>query len=110
MPWLTPSDQGMIELAYAAAREIDEAEARAAEYGMLRDLIDPEDEATWKRLERLEAHCNVTKVVGWLGPQIQGYLSQLGGSPAARKAIEQTKAKTSGRLEELQRGLNGAVR
>lgn len=94
MGWTTPADEAMCAVALRLAREIDEAEQRAAEFDDLSGL-DDED-----RLKRLEAMCNVTKVVGWLGPQLQGVLRDLGGAPGSRKNIT-TAAPVGGRLAQL---------
>jgi hypothetical protein len=44
--------------------------------------------------------CDVTKTVGWLGPQLQGVLRDLGGTPAARAAMKKDKPVGS-RLAQL---------
>jgi hypothetical protein len=44
--------------------------------------------------------CEVTKTVGWLGPQLQGVLRDLGGTPAARALMCKDKPVGS-RLEQL---------
>ena len=44
--------------------------------------------------------CEVTKTVGWLGPQLQGVLRDLGGAPAARAAMKKDKPVGS-RLAQL---------
>jgi len=87
MDWLTDSDKVLVDLALNAARQIEEAEERRAALDALFRDIEPGDVSTYKRLQKLEAMCDVTKTVGWLGPQIQGYLRDLGGTPAARKAM-----------------------
>ena len=53
-----------------------------------------------KRLQKLEAMCDAAKVIGWLGPQLQGVLRDLGGAPAARKALGADQP-VGGRLAEL---------
>jgi hypothetical protein len=44
--------------------------------------------------------CDVAKLVGWLGPQLQGVLRDLGGTPAARKAMQHDKP-IGGRLAQI---------
>jgi hypothetical protein len=99
MDWLKPSDQAMRALALRQAEEIERAVARAEELAELRrDLA--ADEAAYRRLQKLEAMCDVTKTVGWLGPQLQGVLRDLGGAPAARAAMKADKP-VGGRLAQL---------
>lgn len=105
MDWLTPTDQAMKTLALRQAEEIEKAIDRAEQLDDLRrDLAG--DESTFKRLKALEAMCDVTKTVGWLGPQLQGVLRDLGGTPAARKAMKTDKP-IGGRLAELRAGASG---
>ncbi|MGP4092945.1 terminase small subunit [Nonomuraea sp. KM90] len=99
MDWLTPTDQAMKTLALRQAEEIEKAIDRAEQLDELRrDLSD--DMSALKRLKALEAMCDVTKTVGWLGPQLQGVLRDLGGTPAARKAMKEDKPVGS-RLAQL---------
>lgn len=99
MDWLTPADAAMKALALRQAEEIEKALDRADELGQLRrDLAG--DESAYKRLQKLEAMCDVTKTVGWLGPQLQGVLRDLGGAPAARKQLKADKP-IGGRLAQL---------
>lgn len=99
MDWLATSDGGMKALAQRQAEEIEKAIDRAEELNELRrDLAG--DESAYKRLQKLEAMCDVTKTVGWLGPQLQGVLRDLGGTPAARKAMGTDKP-IGGRLAAL---------
>jgi hypothetical protein len=99
MDWLKPSDGAMRALALRQAEEIEKALDRAEELADLRrDLAG--DENTYKRLQKLEAMCDVTKTVGWLGPQLQGVLRDLGGAPAARAAMKPDKP-VGGRLAQL---------
>jgi len=99
MDWLTVSDQGLKALALRVATEIEEAIDRAQ---LLREVQRDAagDESLYKRLQKLEAMCEVTKTVGWLGPQLQGYLRDLGGTPASRKAMREDKP-IGGRLAQL---------
>lgn len=106
MPWLTGSDKALRVLAMRQAAEIDLAVTRASE---LDDLLSmSEEESVVKRLQRLQAMCDVTKVVGWLGPQLQGVLKALGGTPEARKAILGKTANKGGRLAAMQEAAEGA--
>lgn len=99
MDWLKPSDGAMRALALRQAEEIEKAIDRAEELAELRrDLAG--DEGAYRRLQKLEAMCEVTKTVGWLGPQLQGVLRDLGGAPAARAAMKQDKP-IGGRLAQL---------
>lgn len=99
MDWLTPTDQAIKALALRQAEEIEKAVDRAEELAQVRrDLAG--DDSAYKRLQKLEAMCEVTKTVGWLGPQLQGVLRDLGGTPAARKAMKGDKP-IGGRLAQL---------
>jgi precorrin-3B methylase len=99
MDWLTPTDQAMKTLALRQAEEIEKAVDRAEEAAaILRDAGG--DPGVYKRLQKLEAMCQVTKTVGWLGPQLQGVLRDLGGTPAARAAMKKDKPVGS-RLAQL---------
>ena len=99
MTWLKSSDDGLKALALRQAEEIEKAIDRAQELAELtQDLAG--DMGAYKRLQKLEAMCEVTKTVGWLGPQLQGVLRDLGGTPAARAALKADKP-VGGRLAEL---------
>jgi hypothetical protein len=99
MDWLTATDQAMKTLALRQAEEIEKAVDRAEELaGLYADLAG--DRSAYRRLQRLEAMCEVTKTVGWLGPQLQGVLRDLGGTPAARTAMRKDKPVGS-RLAQL---------
>lgn len=99
MDWLQPSDGALKALAQRQAQEIEAAVERAGELDdLLRDAAG--DESVLRRLRKLEAMCEVTKTVGWLGPQLQGVLRDLGGTPAARAAMKPDKP-IGGRLAEL---------
>lgn len=102
MTWLTPADKAMKALALRQAEEIEKALDRAEELAQLRrDLAG--DDSAYKRLQKLEAMCEVTKTVGWLGPQLQGVLRDLGGAPTARKGMNADKP-VGGRLAQLRAG------
>ena len=73
MPWLAESDTALRALAMRLAERIESA---------------------------VEAGEDVTKIVGWLGPQLQGVLRDLGGTPAARQAMKVDKPVGS-RLAEI---------
>jgi hypothetical protein len=99
MDWLTPSDDGIRALAMRQAEEIEKAVDRACEYAAItRDASG--DPGVYKRLQKLEAMCDLTKTVGWLGPQLQGVLRDLGGTPAARALLKRDKPVGS-RLAQL---------
>jgi ABC-type transporter Mla subunit MlaD len=99
MDFLTDADKAMRALAERLAQEIEQAVDRADELAALqRDAAGDLD--VYKRLKKLEAMCSVTKTVGWLGPQLQGVLRDLGGAPAARKALKADKP-IGGRLAQL---------
>ncbi len=105
MDWLGPTDQALKALALRQAEEIEKAIDRAEELTELRrDLAG--DEGALRRLKALESMCEVTKTVGWLGPQLQGVLRDLGGTPAARKAMKADKP-IGGRLANLRAGATG---
>lgn len=99
MKWTQDSDRGLADLARRYAHEIETARDRLQEleeqYAEARG-----DMSMIKRLQKLEAMCEATKVVGWLGPQLQGVLRDLGGTPAARAAMKE-EAPIGGRLNEL---------
>jgi len=99
MDWLKPTDQAMTALALRQAEEIEKAIDRAEELAELRrDLAG--DIGAYKRLQALEAMCDVTKTVGWLGVQLQGVLRDLGGAPMSRTAMKPDKP-VGGRLAQL---------
>lgn len=99
MAWLNPSDKALRALALRTAEEIEKAVDRAELLAEIaRDAAG--DIAVYKKLQKLEAMCDVTKTVGWLGPQLQGMLRDLGGTPAARKAMQPGKP-IGGRLAQL---------
>jgi hypothetical protein len=105
MTWLTPADEAMKTLALRQAEEIEKAIDRAEEAAaILRDSGG--DPSVYKRLQKLEAMCDVTKTVGWLGPQLQGVLRDLGGAPGARKQITADKP-VGGRLAQLRADASG---
>ncbi|NJP24444.1 hypothetical protein FLW53_09530 [Microbispora sp. SCL1-1] len=99
MTWLSASDKALAVLALRQAEEIEKAVDRAEELADLRREF-ADDMVMLKRLQKLEAMCEVTKTVGWLGPQLQGVLRDLGGTPAARKAMKDDQP-VGGRLAQL---------
>ena len=102
MTWLVASDQALRTLALRQAEEIEKAVDRAEEAAqIMRDAAG--DPGVYKRLQKLEAMCDVTKTVGWLGPQLQGVLRDLGGTPTARKVMQPDKP-VGGRLAQLRAG------
>lgn len=105
MTWLKPSDDGLMALARKYAAEIEKARDRLTE---LEDLYGESrgDMSVIKRLQKLEAMCDVTKTIGWLGPQLQGVLRDLGGTPTARAAMKPDKP-IGGRLAQLRAGTPG---
>lgn len=106
MTWLGPSDEALMALALRVAEEIETAADRAEELADLRRMASGGDDALQERLHRLEALCEVTKVVGWLGPQLQGLLRDLGGNPGARKVLQPDKP-VGGRLAQLRAAASG---
>lgn len=99
MDWLTPTDEAMKSLALRQAEEIEKAVDRAEEAAaILRDAGG--EPSIYKRLQALEAQCDVTKTVGWLGVQLQGVLRDLGGTPKARGDLKKDKPVGS-RLAQL---------
>ena len=99
MPWLKESDAAIKALALRLAEQIEEASDRAAELESVMEEF-AGDRSMYKRLQKLEAMCDVTKLVGWLGPHLQGVLRDLGGTPAARKAMQENNP-VGGRLKQL---------
>jgi hypothetical protein len=97
MDWLTPTDKALQDLAIRQAEEIEKAVERAEIWDAIADdlaVLDVPDKThrgLMRRLDRLAAMCDVTKTVGWLGPQLQGVLRDLGGTPAARTAMKVDK-------------------
>lgn len=105
MDWLQESDGAIKALALRQAEEIEKAIDRAEELAELaRDAGGDRD--IYRRLQKLEAMCDVTKTVGWLGPQLQGVLRDLGGTPSARKAMKADKP-IGGRLAQLRASAAG---
>lgn len=100
MDWLTDSDQAMKTLALRQAEEIEKAVDRAELLAELQRDAAAQGIDIYKRLEKLQAMCEVTKTVGWLGPQLQGVLRDLGGAPLARAALKKDKP-VGGRLAAL---------
>lgn len=102
MSWLTDSDAALKSLAMRIAEEIETTIDRARElddlYPEFRGLSGGTD--AFKRLERLQAMCDITKTVASLAPQLQGVLRDLGGTPAARAAMKADKP-VGGRLAQL---------
>jgi hypothetical protein len=101
MTWLEASDEAMKTLALRQAEEIEKAIGRAEELEALQREF-AGDQSMFKRLQKLEAMCDVTKTVGWLGPQLQGVLRDLAGAPAARKALKADKP-IGGRLAQIRK-------
>lgn len=101
MSWLEKSDEALKTLALRQAEEIEKAIDRAEELEALQREF-AGDPSMFKRLQKLEAMCEVTKTVGWLGPQLQGVLRDLGGTPAARKAMKADKP-IGGRLAQIRK-------
>lgn len=87
MNWLGPSDSALIALAKRYAEVIETAIDRAE---ALSDLYDDPaaNKAYEKRLQALEAQCEVVRVVVAVGPLLAAVLRDLGGSPSTRKALK----------------------
>jgi len=101
MNWLTASDEGMKTLALRQAEMIETAVDRADELADLyREAAGDKD--LNRRIDKLASMCDVAKLVGWLGPQLQGVLRDLGGTPAARKAMNTDKP-VEGRLGQIRK-------
>lgn len=108
MAWRQDSDAALVALAQHLATQMMEAQDRAAELNALwgsREF----DRSEHDRLRKLEAMCNVTKIVGWLGPQLQGVLKELGGTPTSRRLMK-TDAPVGGALAALRDALPDSVR
>lgn len=99
MEWLTLTDRALTALAIRQATEIETAVEQAAELRALAQDLTGDDNAL-KRLVALEAAYNAAKVVSQLGPQLQAVLKDLGGTPAARRALQENK-QVGGRLAHL---------
>jgi hypothetical protein len=101
MTWLSPSDKALAALAMRIAAEIEKAVDRADELAALyREAAGDKD--IYKRLDKLSAMCDVAKAVGWMGPQLQAALRDLGGTPAARAAVKGDKP-VEGRLAQIRK-------
>lgn len=98
MNWLTPADDAALALAHKLADAIETAAERAEQYASLRDDI--ESPLLMKRLEKLEAQCDLARAVGYLGQQLQTVLRDLYGTPASRKDMKHDKP-VGGRLAQL---------
>jgi hypothetical protein len=105
MGWLTDTDRALADVAVKLAEQIELAQQRA-------DLLESlwsevrGDKSLAVKLAKLEAMCDVTKTVGWLGPQLQGVLRDLGGTPASRRAMQPDKP-IGGRLAALRASTGG---
>jgi uncharacterized membrane protein YccC len=99
MDWLKPPDQALADLARAIADQIDGAQERA---DLLRQAFDDfrGDQAMFKRLQRLEALCDVAKAVATNSQPLLLALRDLQGTPAARKDTPAPKG-VSSRLASL---------
>ena len=107
MDWLTPADQPLADLAVSLADQIEESVARAEALADLFREVEG-DRGLIKRLQLLEAQCSAAKMVGWLGPQLQGVLRDLAGAPSARRAMAKDEP-TGGRLAEIRSAANRAT-
>ena len=99
MDWLTASDEALKTLALRQADEIEGALDRAEEAAAIASSATGKHDV-YARLRKLEAMCEATRVVGLIGPQLQGVLRDLGGTPAARAAMRKDKPVGS-RLAQL---------
>jgi hypothetical protein len=99
MKWLSPTDMALADLARTIADQIDGVQERA-------DLLQMayadagRDEGMYKRLQRLEALCDVQRVVAANSQPLLLALRDLGGTPAARKVMA-AAGKTGGKLADL---------
>lgn len=103
MDWLGPSDDALKGVALWQAEVLATAMDRAEELSNLYEDV-AGDAILYKRLQRLEAHCEVVRVVGLVGPQLTATLRDLGGSPATRAAVKEalkTDKPEKGRLAAL---------
>lgn len=101
MHWLGDSDAALKALALRLATEIESALDRSREFDDLATTFATTgDMDAYKRLAKLSAMCDATKLVGWLGPQLQGVLRDLGGTPHGRKTLNEAKP-VGGRLAQL---------
>lgn len=106
MTWLTPADQALADLARKLAEQIEQAQERA-------DLLKQAyadaagDPGMYKRLQRLEAMCDLAKVVQSCSQPLLLALRDLGGTPAARKTMAVEKP-MGGRLAALRASAAGA--
>lgn len=99
MPWHTPADGALRELALTLAQQIDDSRRRAEGFGSLESFFDPESDAYF-RLQKLEAWCDLAKTVGLLAPKLRDVLRDLGGAPGARQGM-QAEDKPNGHLARL---------
>jgi len=109
MEWLTPTDLAMRTLAQRYAEEIESSIDRAEELtALLHDAVD--HAPVYKRLEKLQTLCDVTKTVALLGPLLREVLRDLGGAPAAREALRRDRPVGSrlAQLRDAAKGLDAA--
>lgn len=105
MTWLDKTDEALKALALRQAEEIETAIDRAQllsdawEESYNSELRDARS-SFYKRLELLEAQCDVVKAVSLIGPQLAAVLKELGGSPGSRKALKPDNP-VGGRLAAL---------
>lgn len=106
MGWLQPTDQALADLARKLAEQIEEAQERA-------DLLKQAfaefagDPGMYKRLQRLEAMCDLAKVLQASSQPLLLALRDLGGTPTARKALAATQP-VGGALAALRNATAGA--
>lgn len=83
---VAPEDAGVARLARRYAQVIDDAALVAAELQEVYADVDPDDEATFKRIAALAARVGAQAVLSDLGPKLLAALDALGATPRARKA------------------------
>lgn len=90
MDWLEPSDMALVDVARALADQIEHAVVLVEEYpSLVADVAATGDDALLKRVRSFEKRADMQKVVGWFSPLLQGVLRDLGGSPVARKLMQE---------------------
>lgn len=103
MDWITPADQAAVDLALTYADAMDKARAaETARCAAVEDAIGSGDEDRIKAARAFQSsHAQDYTKALYLGPHLLSTLSQLGGTPAGRKAMTGPVAPVRNRLDEM---------
>lgn len=94
---LEPEDAAAAKLAERYAREIDQADAAAAQADKVLRQIDDEDFDTRELVSALKAKLGARTAVSDLGPKLLAALAELGATPKARAAARKGGAARAGK-------------